>query len=255
MVVIDPLEKFPATICPIEVLKTIGENIILADSDYQIIWFNPTARNLLSKVGPLFDIPNVDSFIGLKMDHFHQNPSYQKSIMSQLTETHRTRINIKNTYVADIVVNPIKDNKNQDIKGYVVMLMDVTTKAQEEKRKDRLIKELSVPLLEIWDDIMAVPLIGPLNEDRFDHILTTLLKACQQNQTKYLVIDLTGLTVLGHVFVHQINKIINCLRIMGTVCHVAGINPELAYRLSGELNLDVSAFLSTKEALRHIISS
>ena len=46
---------------------------------------------------------------------------------------HRARINIKNKFIADIVITPIKSiqDQNQKIEGYMVMLMDVTSQADE----------------------------------------------------------------------------------------------------------------------------
>lgn len=116
-----------------KILGAIGENIIVADVDYNIVWMNPHAEKLLKKIIPLFNIDSVGDLIGTNMNHFHRNPDYQINIMNNLTETYNSRINIKDTYIADIIINPIKDNAT--IVGYVVMLMDVTTKVQEEKRE------------------------------------------------------------------------------------------------------------------------
>lgn len=248
-------ESFPSSFYPVDVLNTIGENIILADPDYKIVWFNPTAYDLFSKIGPLFGISQPEAFIGLTMDRFHKTPSYQRAIMATLTSVHRMRISIKDTYIADIVINPIKDKADQ-IQGYVVMLMDVTTMAQEEHRKDQLIQELSVPLLHIWDHMMAVPITGPLDDERFDRILTTLLKACQKNKTKYMVIDFSGITKWNDSVAYQLDRTINSLRLIGTECLVVGVKPELAYNLVNGFTFDstVRLYSSVKEAIRFVMS-
>ncbi|SFC94760.1 hypothetical protein SAMN05443252_10987 [Bacillus sp. OV322] len=46
------------------------------------------------------------------------------------------------------------------------MLMDVTTKADEEKKKEQLIRDLSVPILTIWEKTIVLPLVGDLDLDR-----------------------------------------------------------------------------------------
>ncbi|MFC7371368.1 hypothetical protein ACFQPF_06750 [Fictibacillus iocasae] len=114
------------------VLDSIGENIIIADKSFTIRWMNAYAARLFEVVVPLYGLSSPEDLIGMSMDRFHKQPSYQQHIMENLTEGHRARIKIKDRFVADIVVTTIKNEINE-IEGYVVMLMDVTTKAEEER--------------------------------------------------------------------------------------------------------------------------
>ena len=126
--------SIPNDISILKALNSIGENIIIADKTFHIRWMNSNASELLSVVAPLFQLEDSQSFIGLSMDFFHKRPEHQQRVMDNLETTHRTRITIRDRFVTDIVVTTIKNDLNE-IEGYVVMLMDVTTKQKKKKRR------------------------------------------------------------------------------------------------------------------------
>ncbi|SFL70652.1 Anti-anti-sigma regulatory factor (antagonist of anti-sigma factor) [Gracilibacillus orientalis] len=236
-----------------KILEAIGENIIVANVDYNIVWMNPKAVSLLENVISFFNIDNVEDLIGTNMDHFHRNPDYQKKIMDDLLDTHTSRINIKDEYIADIIINPIKNDTN--IVGYVVMLMDVTTVVEEEQRKEKIIQELSGPILNIWDNTLAIPILGTVDRKLFNIILKKLLRQCEQEDTEYVIIDFSGIEKWNKEIPYQINEMISCLSVMGIHCLMVGIKPDLAQCLTTEKDMmKVPKFGTTKAAIKHIIS-
>ncbi|WP_053218658.1 STAS domain-containing protein [Virgibacillus senegalensis] len=235
-----------------KILEAIGENIIVADSDYNVIWINPKATELLSEIIPYFDIDEIEDLIGINMNHFHKRPSYQNEIMDNLTSTHSSRINIKNQYVADIVITPIKDETT--IIGYVVMLMDVTTTVQEEKRKNQMIQDLSGPTLHVWDNTIAIPLIGYLDEKRFSFVLEKLMKQCENDNVENVIIDFSGIKEWNEEMPYQIREMTLSLSMMGVQCMIVGIKPALARSLAEKTDYNVPKFGTTKAAIKYIIS-
>ncbi|MBT2639881.1 STAS domain-containing protein [Bacillus sp. ISL-39] len=245
--------SLPGNLDPVLALDSIGENIVISDTDYNIIWMNSSAAKLLSAVGSLYGITDPKEIIGLNMSRFHKDPEYQRRIMDGLSGSHRTRITIKDLYVTDIVITPIKD-KNNKLQGYVVMLMDVTTKAEEDKERDKLIKALSVPMIEVWEKTLALPLIGQFDKDRADQLLVTVLKECTQKEIQYVLIDLGGLHEFETEAKQEFQRIIDCLRLIGTQCVLVGITPELAMS-AGELNRTIPIFSTAHAGLKYIINS
>ncbi|MCP8615419.1 STAS domain-containing protein [Salirhabdus salicampi] len=245
------LGKFPEFMSEVTVLNAINENIILADKAYNVIWLNEAAVQLMEHVVPLFNIDHVEDLIGVNMGHFHRKPAYQKSIMDNLTTTHSSRINIKDTYIADIIINPVK--VEGEIKGYVVLLMDITTKAQEDERKEQLISELSVPILHIWENALAVPLIGPLDEKRLDKVIYKILNECKSRKADYVAIDLNGVTEWTEEIRYQLERMVQALKVMGADPLIVGIKPQLAKHLHGFSDQE-QFFTSTKAATEYIIS-
>lgn len=241
----------PNDISALRALNSIGENIIIADKEYHIRWINSNSSTLLSVVAPLYDLDNSQDFIGKKMDFFHQRPEHQHRVMGTLQSIHRSRITIKNRFVTDIVVTPVKNDFNE-VQGYVVMLMDVTTKAEEEKKKEKLIKALSIPILHVWKSTIALPLIGQFDIERADLLISSVLVECSTNRIDYVLIDLSGLLDFDQDVKYHIQKLYDCLNLIGAKCILVGIKPNLAVSM-GALERDIQIYSSTYVGLEAII--
>lgn len=244
--------QIPIHISGTDALNSIGENIILADNNYKITWFNAKAHKSLSVIAPLFGIEKAEDVIGLEMDFFHKKPEFQRYIMSNLQERHKARINIKGTYVADIVVTPITNNENPDhTDGYMVMLMDVTTKAEEEKKKEKLIRDLSFPILNIWDKTIALPLVGEFDLDRGENVIPLVLEECVAKNIEYVMVSLRGISSFDASARQNIEKLCYCLKLIGVECIIVGIRPEMAMNI-GELS-NIRALSNANDGLKYII--
>ncbi len=244
--------QIPKHISSLNALNSIGENILIADMHFHIRWMNSNASDLLSLVAPLYQLESSHDFIGKSMDYFHQRPARQQEIMQAIKSTHRTRITIKDRFVTDIVVTPII-NHSEETDGYIIMLMDVSTKAEEEKNKEKLIKSLSIPILHVWKNTIALPLIGAFNSERSDLLLTSVLFECSSHRIENVIIDLCGVLNFDQDIQFHIQKLHDCLKLIGAKCILVGIKPELAITM-GSLDRDVQIFSSTHAGLEMIIN-
>ncbi len=243
--------SIPNEISVLRALNSIGENIIIADKQFHIRWMNSNASELLSVVAPLFQLQDSEAFIGLSMDFFHKRPVHQQQVMESLETTHRTRITIRDRFVTDIVVTPIK-NDLDDIEGYVVMLMDVTTQSEEEKKKEKLIKALSLPILHVWKNTIALPLIGEFDAERADLLISSVLMECSAHRIEYVLISLSELSDFDQEVQFYIQKLYDCLKLIGAKCILVGISPKLAISM-GALERDIPTYISTYAALEAVM--
>ncbi|TFE00817.1 STAS domain-containing protein [Jeotgalibacillus sp. R-1-5s-1] len=243
----------PTAISPLTALDSIGETILLADHEYNIVWMNTAAANLLNGVAASYGLNGSHDMIGQNMDLFHRFPSHQQNMMKQLKGPHRTRITIKNLIVTDIVVTPIRST-GERIDGYIVMLLDVTTKAAEEEEKEKLIASLSTPMMKVWHNAIALPLIGAFDSERFNLLVTSVLEECASSQIDYVLINLNKVYFNEREHTtHLFQKLIDCLRLIGTQCMIVGVTPELAMAMN-HLNRDVKIFTTTYDGIQYIIS-
>ena len=241
----------PSDISMLRALNSIGENIIIADKQFHIRWMNSNASELLSVIAPLFQLQGSEAFIGLSMDFFHKRPEHQQQVMASLENTKRSRITIRDRFVTDIVVTPIKNDLNE-IEGYVVMLMDVTTKSEEEKKKEKLIKALSIPILHVWKNTIALPLIGDFDAERADLLISSVLLECSAHRIEYVLISLNGLSDFDQEVQYYIQKLYDCLKLIGAKCILVGISPTLALSM-GALERDIPTFRSTYAGLEAVM--
>ncbi|TDL30851.1 RsbR, positive regulator of sigma-B [Jeotgalibacillus sp. S-D1] len=243
----------PEGISPLYALNSIGETILIAYASYTIVWMNAQAKELLSVVAPLYGLKNSDELIGLNMNHFHRRPEYQEKLMGGLSEMHRSRITIRDRFVADIVITPIRQEQGP-IDGYVVMLMDVTTKAEEEDKKEKFINALSTPVLRVWSNAIALPLIGEFDIERFDQLIMNILVKCSSEQVEYVLLNLSEVYIGESNLTGLFQKLIDCISLIGSQCILVGIPPSLATSLTG-LDRDILTFSTTYDGLQYIIQN
>lgn len=246
------LGTIPENISLLNALDYIGETIIIADNSYAIKWMNSEACRLLSEVVPLFGLKDCQELIGMNMDAFHKQPEHQRQLMGKLDDVHRSRINIRNEFVTDIIVTPIK-NAEKEIEGYIVMLMDVTTQAEEQKRSEKLIKQLSIPILHIWEKTIALPLIGEFDKYRSDQLLATVLMECSEKGIEHVLVDLSGITEFEDQVHYQIQMLTDSLKLIGTDCILVGISPKLAMSIVS-LESNTKTFSTAYQGLKYIIN-
>ncbi|WHY71930.1 STAS domain-containing protein [Fictibacillus enclensis] len=245
------MDQIGINISNADLLNSIGEVIIISDTEYRIVWVNKKAEEVMKNIYPLYGLNSIDEIIGKNMDFFHKNPKNQRFIMDKgIKDGHKARINIKSKIIADIIITPIQDNK--ELVGYTVMLMDMTTKDEEERRKDQLIQKLSVPILHIWDKTIALPLYGDMNVLRGEHIISTVLQECVDKRIRYVMLSLAGVTSFDETVHYNLNRLTETLRLIGVQSIIVGINPDLA--LAIQERIDAPIFKDAHSGLKYIIN-
>ncbi|WP_088007403.1 STAS domain-containing protein [Indiicoccus explosivorum] len=241
----------PEHISLLDALDSIGETIIVADNDYIIRWINTEACRLLEEIAPLYGLSGCEDMIG-RDGFFHENERHQRRLMETLKKPHRNRIVIKNKFVTDIVITPIRNREREEADGYIVMLLDVTVQAEEEVRKEELIRELSTPIVNVWNRTIALPLIGEFDANRFDGLVTTVLTECVSQRHEYVLVDLSGMRHSDETLRHCIQKLADALRLIGAHCYLTGISAELAVSFASS-GVDAKTFATVQAGLERIM--
>jgi methyl-accepting chemotaxis protein len=124
-------------------LDNCSANVMVADNDYDIVYMNGSAVNMMTKGEQDLrkDLPNFDAskLIGTSIDDFHKNPAHQRGVLEGLISTYEGQIVVGGrTY--DLVANPIVD-ENKERLGTVVEWDDVTEKLAEVAEEKRIAGE------------------------------------------------------------------------------------------------------------------
>lgn len=140
---------------------------------------------------------------------------------------------------------------------YVVSLVrDITDRKQAEEelqRRQMQILELSAPVLNVARGVLAVPIIGELNESRASRVLEKLLSAIVAARARYAVLDLTGVSGVGAGTASQLTAIGQAVQLLGSRCLLSGISAETAQALyaAGADTASFLAFGTLQDALAH----
>ena len=124
-------------------LDVVRSNVMLADSDYNIIYMNGTLQQMLSEAQSEIRKGGMSGFdtaklMGSSMDIFHKNPSHQRKLLDSLTGSHEARITI-GTQKLMLVATPVRD-KHGKRNGTVVEWRNETIEKTIEEEVDGVVK-------------------------------------------------------------------------------------------------------------------
>jgi rsbT co-antagonist protein RsbR len=95
-------------------------------------------------------------------------------------------------------------------------------------RQQQEMLELSTPVVTLWDGIVALPLIGTLDSSRTQVVMESLLQAIVQTNSRFAIIDITGVPTVDTLVAQHLLKTITAARLMGAECILSGIRPQIA---------------------------
>jgi rsbT co-antagonist protein RsbR len=107
-------------------------------------------------------------------------------------------------------------------------------------RQQQELLELSTPVVELWDGILALPLIGTLDSARTQIVMENLLERIVSSGAEIAIIDITGVPTVDTLVAQHLIKTISAARLMGADCILSGIRPQIAQtivHLGLELNV------------------
>ncbi|MFI5297617.1 MAG: STAS domain-containing protein [Polyangiales bacterium] len=104
-------------------------------------------------------------------------------------------------------------------------------KAELIERLRYSIDELSNPILEVWDDVLAMPLIGVVDSRRAAEMVPRLLGEVARTQASFVIIDLTGVEIVDTKTADHLVKLMRKVEVVGARCVLTGIRPAVAETL------------------------
>jgi rsbT co-antagonist protein RsbR len=131
---------------------------------------------------------------------------------------------------------------------------EVFQKSREEviQKQQRELLELSTPVVKLWDDILALPLIGTLDSDRTQVVMENLLQSIVDTSAAIAIIDITGVPTVDTLVAQHLLKTVAAARLMGAECIISGIRPQIAATIV-HLGVDLTS-VATKATLADAFS-
>lgn len=105
---------------------------------------------------------------------------------------------------------------------------------------ESLVRELQTPILQLWEDVLALPVIGMVDSRRSQDMMETLLNEIVVHRCKYVIIDITGVEIVDTRTADHFVKVMKSAELLGTRCVMTGIRPAVAQTLV-ELGVDLSS--------------
>jgi rsbT co-antagonist protein RsbR len=95
-------------------------------------------------------------------------------------------------------------------------------------RQQQELMELSTPVVRLWDNVLALPLIGTLDSARTQVVMQNLLQAIVDTRSDIAIIDITGVPTVDTLVAQHLLKTVAAARLMGADCIISGIRPQIA---------------------------
>ena len=132
--------------------------------------------------------------------------------------------------------------------------VETYVKSREEliQRQQREMMELSTPVVQLWENILALPLIGTLDSERTQVVMESLLQKIVETGALIAIIDITGVPTVDTLVAQHLLKTVAAARLMGADCIISGIRPQIAQTIV-HLGVNLSE-VTTKASLADAFS-
>lgn len=120
-----------------------------------------------------------------------------------------------------------------------------------------LIERLSTPIMEVWDGVLSLPVVGTLPQDRARMMMERLLQEITRTRARFALLDMTGVDTIDTATADSLLQIAGATRLLGAQCIITGIRPAVAQTM---VQLDarfgqILTLATMREGLRHCMAA
>lgn len=205
----------------------------------------------------MYENPHADPAVGDALrEAFNRNPQTLAPIEIDLEQLGLAHICKKKAWMENVLC-PIKEpsgdvhyvlllqrdvtdliEKQQEVKqahGEIALqrrLIDSLEEAKRELAAQReTIQALSSPIIEVWNGVLTLPVVGLMSAERATDMTERLLAAVVNTRAAYVIIDLTGISDVDEATAAHFSRILQAIELLGARGLVAGVQPAVASAL------------------------
>ncbi len=94
-----------------------------------------------------------------------------------------------------------------------------------------LLDQLAVPVIQLWEGILLLPLVGAISERRAGQVMESLLRAIRNNRAGFVILDVTGVPMMDTAVASYLIRAVHAAELLGCQGIMVGIGPEIAQTL------------------------
>jgi PAS domain S-box-containing protein len=124
--------------------------------------------------------------------------------------------------------------------------------SEEAERRANLIRDLSAPVLRVWDSVVTIPIIGALDAARAELMTVALLGAVSSSGVRFAILDLTAGEIIEGATTENLERVVRAVALLGAEVVICGVQPQAARMMATQgLMLDVPTRQTLRDALRY----
>lgn len=101
------------------------------------------------------------------------------------------------------------------------------------------ISELQTPVIEVWDGILALPIVGSVDTARAQEMNEALLERIVETGSEIVLLDITGVPVVDTAVARHLLETVSAARLLGADVLIVGLSSRTAMTLV-QLGIDLS---------------
>lgn len=101
------------------------------------------------------------------------------------------------------------------------------------------ITELQTPVIQVWDGILALPIVGGVDTARAQDMNEALLERIVATGSEIVLLDITGVPVVDTAVARHLLETVSAARLLGAEVFIVGVSSRTAMTLV-QLGLDLS---------------
>jgi rsbT co-antagonist protein RsbR len=94
------------------------------------------------------------------------------------------------------------------------------------RQQQEAIRELSTPVLQVREQLLILPIIGVLDNQRARQVTEQLLRAIRANRAKVVVIDITGVPTIDSTVANHLVQTVDASGLMGASVIITGLSGD-----------------------------
>lgn len=108
------------------------------------------------------------------------------------------------------------------------------------------IQQLSIPIVQVWDGILLVSLVGHIDGRRAQHLIEMLLDSIRQRRARLVLLDVTGVTIMDTAVAGYLMRTVQAVKLLGAQTMLVGISPQIAQTLV-TLGVDLGSMVAAAD--------
>lgn len=114
------------------------------------------------------------------------------------------------------------------------------------RRQEETLRTLAVPIVQVWDGVLTVPLMGLLDSDRAAGMMERLLSEIVRTRSRFAILDLTAIDHVDTSTANHLVRIVRAIDLLGARAIITGIRPQVAHAIVS-LGVDLSAMMTLRD--------
>lgn len=139
-----------------------------------------------------------------------------------------------------------KLSKALDKLGSFIFVSTIKNRERVIRQQQQDMLELSTPVVQIWDRIICLPLIGTLDSRRTQLMMERLLERIVHTRAEVAILDITGVPTVDTQVANYLIKTVTAVRLLGSTCIITGVGPSIAQTIV-HLGIDLAGIITRNQ--------